>query len=142
METIYFIIEQPYSNYVKIGKTNKNIIKRLSQLQTGNPNHLNVLFTIVRDKSMKIETLLHKIFCDCRINGEWFKMEQEKLLKLKKLFEGKCDTDNLSTWIETCFPNKNFGGCDLCEKINYMFEIGLFDEYLRNEYYEKIENQK
>ena len=58
METIYFIIEQPYNNYVKIGKTNKHVIKRLSQLQTGNPNHLNVLFTIIRDKYMKISQFI------------------------------------------------------------------------------------
>lgn len=150
METIYFIIEQPYNNYVKIGKTNKHVTKRLSQLQTGNPNHLNVLFTISRDKNMKVETLLHFIFDEFRVNGEWFLMEQDKLLKLKKIFEGNVDIDILSDWIDKNSTKiksiikrdvdnfeEIFSDLHIFDKINYMCQIGIFDEKLKNKYCDK-----
>jgi predicted transcriptional regulator len=49
--------------------------KRLSQLQTGNPNYLR-LATVIQG-SFKDEKILHEKFKKFKINGEWFSYSKE-----------------------------------------------------------------
>lgn len=71
---VYFISEGNGS--IKIGVTNC-IDKRIKELQTGNPNRLDCVFTLVTEsmrEAHKIEAMLHRKFAACRIreDGEWF----------------------------------------------------------------------
>lgn len=52
---VYFIIEDPFQNRVKIGKAN-NATSRLKSLQTGCPNKLAIYKVILTDKPFELET--------------------------------------------------------------------------------------
>ena len=73
MSYVYFILDEK-SKAIKIGKAN-NIEQRLSDLQTGNPNILNVIYQIEcrsEEHSFFIEKKYHKQLREFHINGEWF----------------------------------------------------------------------
>ncbi len=67
---IYLIREVGTSNY-KIGYTNVDVQKRRSSLQTGNSTELEV-FGHFPCASASTERVLHNLFSDCRLQGEWF----------------------------------------------------------------------
>jgi hypothetical protein len=72
-EKIVYLITDGYK--LKIGTTTrKNLKKRLSTIQTGNPNKCRVLATIVGDREKEKE--LHDYFAKFRGNGEWFSMSR------------------------------------------------------------------
>ena len=76
--SIYFIVEEPFDNKVKIGMA-KNPAKRLKQLQTGNPSKL-VLYHVIESADYKVlERTMHDICKDLRAHGEWFEMNQSEL---------------------------------------------------------------
>lgn len=66
MTKIYFICD---GDFVKIGISD-NPEKRLSHLQTSNPKKLTLLYTM--DGNETLEKLLHSIFSQYRVRGEWF----------------------------------------------------------------------
>ena len=82
---IYFI-QSEENGYIKIGYSqNANTLEtRLSTLQIGNPHRLTLLKTIEGD--IKYEKVLHLVFADDRILGEWFEPTTSLLnfLKIKK----------------------------------------------------------
>lgn len=65
---IYFVLQQ--DRYVKIGYTGDDPEGRLMSLQTGNPFVLQLYKVIQGD--MATEALLHAMFADEHISGEWF----------------------------------------------------------------------
>ena len=71
---VYFISESGTKN-VKIGYTRDDIFGRLQTLQTGNCRKLT-LIGLIRDGTMKDETLLHKRFKNSWINLEWFEVKE------------------------------------------------------------------
>lgn len=75
-----YVIESANSEYVKIGQTN-NPKKRLSDLQSGNPNKLSY-FLLLKGKGC-LEKSIHDDLKLYRIRGEWFsKTCINKLLEL------------------------------------------------------------
>lgn len=73
---VYFIVENPFLNRIKIGKA-KNPADRIKSLQTGNPNKLSVYRSVHcgSDELMSTtETFLHRSLRDKNINGEWFNL--------------------------------------------------------------------
>ena len=86
---IYFI-QAGEDGPIKIGFTNQPIKKRLSELQTGNPYKLKVLFVYKGHTVTEIRLhWLHRHHC---IRGEWFKNVEEihteiRSLKAKQSFE-------------------------------------------------------
>lgn len=71
--SVYFIRA---GNYIKIGYAD-DPRKRLKELQTGNPNKLELLGSIPGDVSREKE--VHHIFSDFRVNGEWFELTTDIL---------------------------------------------------------------
>ena len=67
--------------HVKIGST-KELKKRLSQLQIGNPHKLEVLKTWETKNEADWEKKLHDIFISRRVSGEWFNLTKSQLNKL------------------------------------------------------------
>ncbi|WP_373466588.1 GIY-YIG nuclease family protein [Streptomyces umbrinus] len=63
--------EQPAP--VKIGKT-VDVAKRLQQLQTASPLPLQVWWSR-ETTDPTLEAKLHRHFADCRMSGEWFRLE-------------------------------------------------------------------
>ena len=86
---VYFISD---SQYVKVGK-GISPTKRLSELQTGNPKQLSILY-LIPCKSEKmaydVEQSLHLAYRDYRMVGEWFNI-MDKLIhaEWEKIFPAK-----------------------------------------------------
>lgn len=72
---LYIISSHTNQMLVKIGYS-ADLAARLKQLQTGNPFRLKVLHSFAFPDSKKAaacETLLHRLFADYQISGEWFR---------------------------------------------------------------------
>ena len=82
-DKVYFITDR---RYVKIGKT-KNIISRLSGLQTGHPEKLYVLGYV--DGGIGEEKEIHKRFNKYRVRGEGFRLTEEFAQEIKDLCKGE-----------------------------------------------------
>jgi len=67
--TYVYLISDPKSNAVKIGRSD-NPMKRVGELQTGNPNTLSLLSCFAAEPS--VEQIIHKHLEDYSLNGEWF----------------------------------------------------------------------
>lgn len=67
---VYFIES---SNGIKIGRT-VNLQSRLSQINTGNHDKLNVL-RLLQTTNKRVEKWFHAYFSKFHINGEWFSIE-------------------------------------------------------------------
>jgi Meiotically up-regulated gene 113 len=87
---IYFIGEIGADNkpngIVKIGYTDGDSAKdRLASLQSGNPRRLRILKEIKGDRDA--ERLLHELFAEWRLSGEWFASSQHaaRLITYKKV---------------------------------------------------------
>lgn len=79
---ILYILRNGETNQYKIGITD-NLNRRLSQLQTGCPEELQIIKLwkhYQRNMIKRYERVLHRYFtkCGCRIrpNGEWFNLKQ------------------------------------------------------------------
>ena len=86
---VYFVSD---GHYVKIGKA-QDPIKRLGQIQTGNPNQCELLYLIPLKASAmasEVESYLHEKYKQHRMCGEWFNL-LEKLHheKWEKMFPPK-----------------------------------------------------
>ena len=80
---VYFALDKN-SNAIKIGKAN-DIETRLSDLQVGNPNPLEVIHYIQcksSDHSIVMEGLLHQLFSHLHLRGEWFDYKPEEFANL------------------------------------------------------------
>lgn len=75
---IYFIkTVKSDSNLVKIGYTKDkgSLVNRIASLRTASPYELEIYHTMDGDHT--IESGLHKLFAEHRVNGEWFELHQE-----------------------------------------------------------------
>jgi len=79
---VYFIYD---GNNVKIGHST-NLDTRISALQVGNPNFIEVLATI-DNAGKQIESEIHEMFSNDRLSGEWFDLDSSFLLKVKKKYK-------------------------------------------------------
>ena len=86
-ELIYFI-QNNHTKNIKIGKTNgKNgLLRRLVSLQVGNEQVLEIIGVIIEYQYS--EKVLHKMFNEYRLLGEWFKLNEEltTFIKEKAMF--------------------------------------------------------
>lgn len=72
-EVVYFVAAGPY---VKIGhSTHDAIDRRVAELQTGNPETLEVLALF--EGGLWLEQALHDYFAGARVRGEWFELTAE-----------------------------------------------------------------
>lgn len=80
---IYFI-QVGEMGPIKIGFAHKKTVwTRMTELQTGNPEKLNMLFFM--PGTMEQEKQLHQQFKHLRIRGEWFRPAPELLLLVRDL---------------------------------------------------------
>jgi hypothetical protein len=79
---IYFI-QNRTNKAIKIGYTSGSAYQRLSRLQTGSADPLEVLAEI--DGQLEDERRLHEQFRDHRMAGEWFKPCDELMLEISSL---------------------------------------------------------
>ena len=67
----------------KIGMTTKPIEKRISELQTGNPNKIWMHSYYETKYPNKIEKMLHKRHAASNVKNEWFDMTVEEVYNFK-----------------------------------------------------------
>jgi hypothetical protein len=92
MGLIYLINEYETDNY-KIGVTRSNSDKhRKRTLQTGNSKKLETIHIFKTDYPYRIETMLHNHYHKNKVNGEWFKLNENEILGFMPLCE-KMSTD-------------------------------------------------
>jgi|CXWL01.1.fsa_nt_gi hypothetical protein len=78
---VYFVIERKSKN-IKIGRSAR-IPKRLAQLQTGNPNKLELMGWIAPEDDNGTERVLHERYKEKRVpegGKEWFAISQDVVL--------------------------------------------------------------
>lgn len=75
---VYFIVEEPFQNRVKIGKS-YDCEKRLKQLQTGSATKLSIYHTVTTLDNTALEKLLHTKYKDRHLQGEWFRFSRKDL---------------------------------------------------------------
>ena len=114
MSFVYYILDEK-SEAIKIGKAN-NIEDRLSTLQTGNANSLELIGYVKcksEDDSLLQESILHKKFNHLHIRGEWFKLHDDILTSIhgdKNFFKVKERRKPLV--INTLFGEKEMFGIE------------------------------
>ena len=71
--------EHPEIDYIKIGYTSgDNAKRRINQLQTASPFSIKLIGTIA-GADTRHENVLHRVFDEDRINGEWFRASERLL---------------------------------------------------------------
>lgn len=88
-----YIIKEIDTNYHKVGLTKDEPIKRLTQLQTGNPRVLKIVAYFTVSNTRKIESLLHSILGKYHVMNEWFLLSDDKRQSLIAYIER-----NLTKW--------------------------------------------
>lgn len=74
---VYFIQQDCDTKHIKIGKAD-DVMRRLTELQTGSPYPLMLLHSIKAENSehaFALESMLHDRLKKYRLSGEWFKFE-------------------------------------------------------------------
>jgi len=78
-EPFVYFIQEGFHGPVKIGKAIRPL-KRLGDLQTGNPEELHLRHVVPGDRAL--EKQLHHPFREARIRGEWFGLAYLKVILL------------------------------------------------------------
>lgn len=103
-----YLLETEGFDFFKIGITG-NLDKRLSTIQTHCPFKVNYKCYTLSEMPQAFETELHLEFSDYRIQGEWFKLNEELLEKcvdkIKHHNNEWCELKELWDWI----PIMDFG---------------------------------
>lgn len=76
----------------KIGISNRPE-KRLKQFKTGNPSIQLICYSQKVFFAQWLEKHLHKLFSKDNVNGEWFQLNEESVLTLKKLLSSLSNQD-------------------------------------------------
>lgn len=82
-EIIYAIVDEPYRNRVKIGRTEQTVDARRKQLETG-AGPLKIIHSVTKTKNCRFETYLHRLHASRRIHGEWFMFMEHEIDELTK----------------------------------------------------------
>ena len=74
---VYFVVPEGRSDRVKIGATSRTVKDRLTEMQNGAPDRLEVLHLIELNGQdpFELERELHNRWADVRMHGEWFRRE-------------------------------------------------------------------
>lgn len=83
-----YLLENSIGNEVnyKIGFTT-DLIRRLGELQTANPGHMDYIDYFETKWNQKLEFAVHRTFRTNNTKGEWFKLSEEDISK----FQGICE---------------------------------------------------
>ena len=67
--------------------TGRSASLRKSELQTSNPDHLEIVYEIEVSDAPKVESTLHRLFNSKRLINEWFSLTEDDVKKFKPLCE-------------------------------------------------------
>jgi hypothetical protein len=72
------------STLYKIGYTRRNPQVRLKELKTGNASDMSVISSYKSEWGTKIEAFLHRKYSSKKVNREWFRLEDEDVLRFNE----------------------------------------------------------
>ena len=72
---VYLLVNE--EEKYKIGFTNRDINKRIKELQVGSSSEMRVVHEYESDYARQIETVLHRLYKSKRISGEWFQLTND-----------------------------------------------------------------
>ena len=88
MGYVYLIGEEDVPNHYKIGSTRqKDVEKRLHQLQTGNSSPLYLRSYFETSTPFKLEKMLHNRFKTNGVINEWFELNKDDVEDFKGICE-------------------------------------------------------
>jgi hypothetical protein len=79
-----YLIGIPEESRYKIGYTNRSIDNRVNEIQTGNAKKIEVLEIFETEHHIKVESWMHKIHRQKRMEGEWFELTDEDVKHFKQ----------------------------------------------------------
>ncbi len=109
---VYFIFREGKNRKCKIGKS-INPLKRVKELQTGNPSKLYLSGTLQGYK--RLEKMVHAYFKDQRVRKtEWFNIDIYDVLKIIKAYDTfkKNSKNNIEDTSESCLNSNNGPKCN------------------------------
>lgn len=74
---VYLLVNA--ENKYKIGFTNRDVQKRIKELQVGSPSEIRVVREYETPNARQIETILHRFMKSQRISGEWFDLSESEV---------------------------------------------------------------
>ena len=80
-ENVYLITD---GLFFKIGKTRKDVEKRLKELQTGNSSNLQLIDSIKVKNASKVESIMHRMYKHRQQINEWFDLIIDDVKKFKE----------------------------------------------------------
>ena len=83
MHKYVYLIKSKETQQYKIG-ISANPHKRILQLETGNPEQLQIIHTYKTTNYNSVEKALHNRFSYLRVNREWFKFDNDIELNFLK----------------------------------------------------------
>ena len=94
-----------YDTRYKVGfsRNNNTVKKRLSAIQTGNPDRCKIIELFSTKHGRKVETSIHNLYSHIRMEGEWFAF----------------DLMDVNSFIETCKKIEN--NMDILDDMNNPF---------------------
>jgi len=69
----------------KIGYTKRTIEQRIKEFKTGNASEFYIVDSFESQWGTMVEAQLHKIFRDKKVNGEWFDLDEDDIIKFKTM---------------------------------------------------------
>ena len=88
MGIVYVLVNPAFEGYVKIGRTDKDLKKRLKELDTTSvPLPFRCVFAIKVDDSAEVERLIHQAFADVRVRPrrEFFEINPQRVIAALRL---------------------------------------------------------
>ena len=80
-----YILKVSSDGIYKVG-VSKNVEKRVKQLQTGNPEKIEIVKTFLSDYPYKIESVLHRSYQRNHVQGECYYLSEKDI----ENFEERC----------------------------------------------------
>lgn len=79
------IADNSGDEYFKIGITKRDVKKRISELQTGNPNQVSLLQYYESENYKKVERWMHRKYAQSKTlaKNEWFQLTDEQVFSFK-----------------------------------------------------------
>jgi hypothetical protein len=72
--------------FYKIGIT-RNVVERLKACQTGNPFEIKLVYYDFCSRARTVEGILHALFKDKNVRGEWFKLSDKDIYTTQQIIE-------------------------------------------------------
>ena len=86
MAKFVYLVHAKDTEFYKVGISRKPK-GRLAGLQTGCPIHLSLILQVKVKHAEAWEEYIHGRLGECKVRGEWFRLDQERLERVKHGFE-------------------------------------------------------